>query len=92
MVDREVSRVRAPGEMAMSAEDGTCDEADPLVWLDDEVQRSELVDRKDQYMYPDPVVEIKIDFAVRGKGVGKQEAQVDSWSSWFELREVSGRD
>ena len=76
----------------MSAEDGTCDEADPLVWLDDEVQRSELVDRKDQYMYPDPVVEIKIDFAVRGKGVGKQEAQVDSWSSWFELREGSGRD
>ena len=37
-----------------------------------------MVDRKDQYMYPDPVVEIKIDFAVRGKGVGKQETQVDS--------------
>ena len=76
----------------MSAEDGTCDEADPLKWFDDEVQRSELVDRKDQYMYPDPVVEIKTVFTVRGKGVGKQEAQVDSWSSWFELRGVSGRD
>ena len=62
----------------MSAKDGACDEADPLVWLDDEAQGGEFVDRKNENVYPGPVAEIKIDFAVRGKGVGKQETQVDS--------------
>ena len=78
VVDRGISRVRAPGETAVSAKDGACDEADPLVWFDDEAQGGEFVDRKNENVYPGPVAEIKIDFAVRGKGVGKQETQVDS--------------
>ena len=81
IVEGTVSRDRTPGEMAMSTQYSTCDEADPLIWFEDKAWRGESVDRKNESMHPNPVGEIKVDFAVRSNGFGEQETQVDSWPS-----------
>ena len=64
----------------MDRQDGACNEADPLVWFEDEAQSCEFVDRENENMYPGPVAGSRIDFAVRGNDIGEQEAQVDNWS------------
>ena len=76
----------------MDGQDGACNEADPLVWFEDEAQNCEFVDRKYEHMYPDPVGEIRTDFAVRSRGFWEQEAQVDSRSRRFKCHNIALRD